>query len=360
MESYYCIKIKSMSKEEKIKRFNPNDPATEDSNIFGLPFNKEEASIVLLPLPWEVTVSFSAGTASAPHLIFNASHQVDLYDPYIKEAWKIGVAMDEINKDWLFSSERLRSKAVQILSQITSGTINENETQTEALYKEVNEGGNKFNQQVKDYTLNLINEGKIIGGVGGDHSSPLGIIQALTEKFDNFGILQLDAHCDLRAAFEGFEYSHASIMFNALKLPQISKLVQVGIRDYCEEEINYIENANGRVKTFFDRQIKQAQYKGKKTDEIFDEIVNELPQQIYFSFDADALDPKLCPSTGTPVSGGFETDEVLFLLEKVVESGRQIIAFDLNETGNSEWDANVSSRLLFRICNLVARSNHLV
>jgi agmatinase len=148
-------------------------------------------------------------------------------------------------------------------------------------------------------------------------------------------------------------------MFNALKLKQISKLVQVGIRDYCEEEVNYINNAKGRVKTFFDRDIKQAILKGRKTDEIFNEIVNELPAKIFLSFDLDALDPKLCPNTGTPVAGGFETDEILFLLEKIVESGIQIIAFDLNETGNNEWDANVSSRLLFRICNLVAKSNSL-
>jgi agmatinase len=349
-----------MSKEEKIKQFNPNDPATEDSNIFGLPFNKEEAAVILLPLPWEVTVSFSAGTANAPDLIFDASHQVDLFDPYIKEAWKIGICMDEVNKDWVSKSDKLRSKAVQILLQITSGTLNENGKHAETLYNEVNEGGKIFNQQVKEYTSKIISSGKIIGGVGGDHSTPLGIIEALTEKFENFGILQLDAHCDLRAAFEGFEYSHASIMFNALKLPQISKLVQVGIRDYCEEEVNYIEQANGRVKTFFDRDIKQAQFKGKKIDDIFNDIVNELPQKVYLSFDADALDPKLCPNTGTPVAGGFETDEVLYLLEKVVESGRQIIAFDLNETGNNDWDANVSSRLLFRICNMVAKSNGLI
>jgi len=349
-----------MSKEEKIIRFNPNDPATEESNIFGLPFNKEEAAIVLLPLPWEVTVSFNAGTANAPDLIFDASHQVDLFDPYINEAWKIGVFMDEVNKEWQFKSESLRSKAVQILSKITSGTLNENEKHTASLYQEVNEGSKMFNQEVKDYTANLINAGKIIGGVGGDHSTPLGIIEALAENNTSFGILQLDAHCDLRAAFEGFEYSHASIMYNALKVSQISKLVQVGIRDYCEEEMNYIVNSNGRVKTYFDRDIKQAQFKGKNIDQIFEEIINELPQKIYLSFDADALDPKLCPNTGTPVAGGFETDEILFLIEKIVESGKQIIGFDLNETGNNAWDANVSSRLLFRICNLVAKSNGLV
>jgi len=348
-----------MSKEEKIKRFNPNDPASEESNIFGLPFSREEAAIILLPIPWEVTVSFNSGTANAPNLIFEASHQVDLFDPFVKDAWKIGVYMDDVNMDWHFKSESLRSKAVQILSQITSGTINEDASKTMQLYREVNDGGEKFNSEVKQCALNIIKEGKIIGGVGGDHSTPLGIMEALAEKHNSFGILQLDAHCDLRASFEGFEYSHASIMYNALKLSQISKLVQVGIRDYCEEEVNYIQQSKGRVKTYFDRDIKQAQYKGKTIDVIFNEIVSELPKKIYLSFDADAMDPKLCPNTGTPVAGGFETDEVLLLLEKVVESGKQIIAFDLNETGNNEWDANVSSRLLFRICNLVARSNGL-
>jgi agmatinase len=348
-----------MSKADKIREFNPNNPATEDSNIFGLPFTMEEASIVLLPLPWEVTVSYRAGTASAPNLIFEASHQVDLFDPYIKDAWKYGVFMDDINLSWQTQSENLRSKAVQIISHITSGNEHNENKELTRLYKEVNEGGKQFNDQVKAYTMNLIKENKIIGGVGGDHSTPLGIIEAMTEHHQDFGILQLDAHCDLRDAYEGFEYSHASIMFNALKLKQISKLVQVGIRDYCEEEVNYINNAKGRVKTFFDRDIKQAILKGRKTDEIFNEIVNELPAKIFLSFDLDALDPKLCPNTGTPVAGGFETDEILFLLEKIVESGIQIIAFDLNETGNNEWDANVSSRLLFRICNLVAKSNSL-
>jgi agmatinase len=83
-----------------------------------------------------------------------------------------------------------------------------------------------------------------------------------------------------------------------------------------------------------------------------------LPQHIYLSFDIDALDPKLCPNTGTPVAGGFETEQILFLIEKIVLSGKTIIAFDINEVspGNDEWDANVAARLLYRIANLVALS----
>ena len=149
-------------------------------------------------------------------------------------------------------------------------------------------------------------------------------------------------------------------MFNALKISAVNKLVQVGIRDYCEQEFDLIKNSNGRVKTFFDRDIKQAQYNGDSWDRICNRIISELPQHIYLSFDIDGLDPKLCPNTGTPVAGGFETEQVLFLLEKIVKSGRKMIAFDLNEVSpgkdGSDWDANVASRLLYRIANLVAHS----
>ena len=133
----------------------------------------------------------------------------------------------------------------------------------------------------------------------------------------------------------------------------------MGIRDYCEEEVTYIEQSQGRVKTFFDRNLKHAVYSGKSIQSIHQEIIDELPQKVFLSFDIDGLDPKLCPNTGTPVAGGLEFEEVLFLLEKLVDSGRQLIGFDLNEvaTGDSDWDANVAGRLLYRICNLMAKSN---
>jgi len=193
--------------------------------------------------------------------------------------------------------------------------------------------------------------------LGGDHNSPLGLIQALAEKHTNFGILQIDAHADLRIAFEGFEFSHASIAHNALKLKQISKLVQVGIRDICQEEIDYISNSKGKIKTFFDWDIKQQQFEGKTWATICDEIIAELPENIYITYDIDALDPKLCPNTGTPVPGGFEYDQVNYLINKITESKKKIIGFDLNEVGNNEWDANVGARILFKLCNFMQKSN---
>ena len=136
-------------------------------------------------------------------------------------------------------------------------------------------------------------------------------MQALAEKFGKFAVLQLDAHADLRIAYEGFEFSHASIMYNALKIKEIEKLVQVGIRDYCQEELEIITGSKGRVVTFFDRDMKHTMYRGDSWDRICNRIVRELPKKIYLSFDIDALDPKLCPNTGTPVAGGMEAEQVL-------------------------------------------------
>ena len=200
----------------------------------------------------------------------------------------------------------------------------------------------------------------MVGLLGGDHSTPLGFFKAIAEKYPDFGILQIDAHMDLRKAYEGFNYSHASIMYNALKeIPQLKKLVQVGIRDYCEEELDIMNDSEGRVVTFFDKDIKERQYEGEIWKTIVDEIVDALPQNVFISFDIDGLNPKLCPHTGTPVQGGFETDQIFYLFKKVLQSGRKLIGFDLNEVGVShdECDENVGERVLYKLCNLLTASN---
>lgn len=349
-----------MTKEDKIKNFDANGIGQLNDGMFGLPFSLEECETVLIPVPWEVTVSYGGGTAEGPKAILDASYQVDLYDPLVKDAWKKGIGMDEISEEVRIKSEKLRLSAEEYIDALANGAKEDNKAlkeisgiiQADCLW---------LNNWVKTKVLSFLNQNKYVGLIGGDHSTPLGMMQALSEKYESFAVLQIDAHADLRDAYEGFEFSHASIMFNALKIKQVEKLVQVGIRDYCEEELNLIESSNGRIKTFFDRDIKYAQYNGDSWDRVCNRIVNELPQNIYLSFDIDGLDPKLCPNTGTPVAGGFETEQVLFLLEKVVKSGRKIIAFDINEVSpgkdGSDWDANVAARLLYRIANLAAFSN---
>jgi agmatinase len=200
----------------------------------------------------------------------------------------------------------------------------------------------------------------MVGLLGGDHSIPLGFFKAIAEQHGEFGILQIDAHCDMREAYEGFIYSHASIMRNALQeVPQLIKLVQVGPRDFSQNENDYIQKNTGRVVTYFDKSIKNRQFEGETWKKIAEEIVEHLPPKVYISFDIDGLDRKLCPHTGTPVPGGFETEEVYYLFRKVMESGRKFIGFDLCEVGisDSDWNSNVGARVLFKLGNLLVASN---
>ena len=350
-----------MDLKDKIAAFDPNGMGDINGNIYGLPFDVTEARLVILPVPWEVTVSYQAGTAQAPGAILNASLQVDLFDPFVNDAWKLGIAMKDIDLDLLGKSNLLRHKAEYYISELALGNEAEDKTALPAIRDEVNHACNELNEWVKKESVKLLEKNKIVALLGGDHSTPLGLMQALAEKHPSFGILHIDAHADLREAYEDFEYSHASIMFNAIKLPQISRLVQVGIRDFCEAEKLLIQS-NSRITTFFDRDLKHSQFEGKTWMAICDEIIETLPEKVYLSFDIDGLDPKLCPNTGTPVPGGFELEQAIYLVEKLVISGRTIIGFDLNEVapGSDEWDANVAARLLYRLANMCLVSNNVL
>ncbi|HMR93251.1 MAG TPA: agmatinase family protein [Chitinophagaceae bacterium] len=341
--------------------YDPNSVSNPDNNIFGLPTSEEDARLVILPVPWEVTVSYGAGTARAPEAVFKAALQVDLFDPEVPYGWRQGYYMRPADRKVLMKSDYLRKEAELYIDYISRGEeVSANQFMCKTI-RDINEGGHFINQWVYEQTKALLDNGKLVGLLGGDHSVPLGFMKAIAERHEDFGILQIDAHCDLREAYEGFNYSHASIMYNALQeVPQISKLVQVGVRDYGGDEWEFITGSNYRIITYFDKEIKTRQFEGDTWKHIAEEIVSKLPQHVYVSFDIDGLDRKLCPHTGTPVPGGFEAEEVFYLLRKVVESGRKLIGFDLCEVGiNSEndWNANVGARVLFKLCNLLVASN---
>ncbi len=340
--------------------YDPNSVGNPDNNIFGLPTTEDDARLVILPVPWEVTVSYNAGTARAPEHVLNASLQVDLFDPDMPDTWKQGFYMRSVDKKVLTKSDYLRKEAELYINYIAHAEIvADNKFMCKSL-KEINAGSLFLNNWVYDQTRELLQKGKLVGLLGGDHSTPFGYIKAIAERYPDFAILQIDAHCDLREAYEGFVYSHASIMYNVLKeIGAVKKLVQVGIRDFCDEELNYIHNSDSRVVTFFDKVIKERQYEGETWKNIVDDIVSHLPEHVFISFDVDGMDPKLCPHTGTPVPGGFEVEQIFYLLKKVQQAGKKIIGFDLNETGVSanEWDENVSARILYKLCSLLAATN---
>lgn len=338
-----------------ISYFDPNSVGNPNNNIFGLPFTEDDATLIIVPVPWEVTVSYKAGTARAPEHMCQASVQVDLIDPDIKDGWKKGFYMRDVDKKVLMKSDYLRKEAELFINYISRGEEPEANKFMSKTLKEVNAGSLFLNNWVYEQTSELLQKNKLVGLLGGDHSTPLGFFKAIAEKHGEFGIIQIDAHCDLREAYEYFTYSHASIMYNALaEIPHITKIVQLGVRDYSESEKDYVTNSD-KVITYFDRDIKERMFEGDTWKKISDEIIKHLPDKVYISFDIDGLDPKLCPNTGTPVQGGFETEQVFYLFKKILQSGRKIIGFDLSEVGIStnEWDENVGARVLFKLCNLM-------
>ena len=219
----------------------------------------------------------------------------------------------------------------------------------------VNELCRDMNAWVHETCHLWLDRGKLVGLVGGDHSTSFGLIQAVSERHRGLGILHLDAHADLRRAYEGFDWSHASIMYNVMeRCPGVAKLVQVGIRDFSGGEQEYMAGQPDRIATFFDPDLKTRMEDGEAWSALADEIVAALPELVHLSFDIDGLDPALCPHTGTPVPGGLSFPEAVSLLRKVHQSGRTVVGFDLTEVapdprGESDWDGNVGMRLLYKM-----------
>lgn len=345
------------TKAEIVKNFDPNGVG-QQGTLFGLPFSPENAELIIIPVPFEVTVSYSAGTARGPVAIRDASTQVDLLDGDIYEAWKLGIAMLPLSPDLALESEKAREIASSYIAWLEAGEPEDMRSEMNDIPAEIDQLSVKMMDWVNETAREWREKGKLVAVLGGDHSTPLGLINALAEEHPDFGILQIDAHMDLRESYEGFEYSHASIMFNALKNKNISRLVQAGIRDYCDSEEAIVNESNGRIVTIYDRDIKEQLYEGNNWKSQCESIATHLPEKIYISFDIDGLDPKLCPHTGTPVPGGFEFAEAMYLIKTLVKAGKKIIGFDLCEVapGEDDWDGNVGARALYKLCNLMAVS----
>lgn len=343
-----------------MSQFNPNAAATSDSGIFGLPYSTEESSLVLIPVPWEPTVSYGRGTAKGPDLILEASRQVDLFDLDLGRFYEAGISMLEPDVEiakWNREARPLADAVIQNLDRADSAEMKKN-------IETVNVLSSKLNQRVYESVQNVLKQNKIAAVIGGDHSVPLGAFKAAAERFGSFGILHFDAHFDLRNAYEGFQFSHASIMRNAVEsVSDITKLVQVGIRDFCEEENQFALDHKDHIIPWFDRRLHDRKLEGIPFSRTAAEIVADLPSKVWISFDIDGLDPRFCPNTGTPVPGGLDYYEAIRLFSEVVTSGREIIGFDLVEVSagenvESEWDGNVGARLLYSLCGWTLKSQN--
>jgi agmatinase len=334
--------------------FDPSAPAT-GNGIYGLPFSPEQSRVVLVPVPWEPTTSYGRGASLGPEAIRRASRQVDLFDVETGRPYEAGVALLDVDPEIAAWNTEAMVAAEPILA--AGGTSPDLEAST----VRVNGLSERLNARVAQIVREHQERDKLVGVIGGDHSCAFGAIEASASRWPGLGVLHLDAHADLREAYQGFTYSHASIMLNVVtRLPNVARVVQVGLRDLSEEEYGRIRSSKGRVRAVFDQDLARQMLEGKTFASILRNALECLPDNVYLSFDIDGLDASLCPHAGTRVPGGLSFQQAVALMAYLVESGRRIVGFDLSEVvpgpDGDEWDGNVGARLLYKMIGLALMS----
>ena len=337
--------------------FDPDAAATGDG-LFGLDTRPEDAKLVVIPVPFDATTSYRAGTAHGPRHVLEASTQVDLQDIQFGAIWEAGIAMLPIPADIAALSKRARSAAEPVIR--AGGAVPGSRAHAKAVAA-VDAASERVHGYVARESERILARGAIPAVLGGDHASPFGLIAELSLRHPGMGILQIDAHADLRDSFEGFAWSHASIFHNVMtRLPGVKRLVQVGIRDVGSREVKFAEGSKGRVRTFYDQRLRDRQFGGATWTALCREIIKALPRDVYVSFDIDGLTAEHCPHTGTPVPGGLTFPEVCHLLELLSASGRRVIGFDLCEVApgapGDVWNGCVGARVLYKLAGCALRS----
>ncbi|MDD9872985.1 MAG: arginase family protein [Deltaproteobacteria bacterium] len=319
--------------------------AAQTGGLFDCGGDARDAAVVVIGVPWEPTVSYRRGASQTPGRIARASQQVDLHSELLGRSFGAETALT-LREDWL----RLNDHACAAAARGDCAAVNAASAQ--------------LNAELAADCAALHASGRAAGVLGGDHSAAYGAIAASAAAHGGrsapggIGVLHMDAHYDLRAAYQGFAHSHASVMHNVLEsVPEVQRLVSVGVRDYSSCERQRAEK-DARVQSFRERELRAALYRGRTWADLCGEIIEALPARVHISFDIDGLDPALCPHTGTPVPGGLAFGEAAFLLDAVAASGRRVVGFDLCEVApnprdpGDEWDLNVAARLLHQLCAL--------
>lgn len=298
--------------------------------IFDTECTLRNASIVIVPIGYDGTASYGKGTRIGPEIVMRAIPQLDYVDPRFPTPTRFGVFVD---------------RPIEFDAKAKANAI-----------------GQEIREKSAARAREILGRGQIPVILGGEHSVPQGQIEACAAHAGTLGVLQIDAHMDLRPAYEGYTYSHASVIRNIVDgCPAVTKIVQVGIRDSCPEEEDFADSTGGRVKVYHDHTLFARTDSGQSWRSLWQEVINELPENVYITFDIDGLDPSLCAGTGTPVPGGLSFNQATALLQVVAESGKRVAGADLVEVGpspdGSEWDANVGARMLYKLCRAVAPSS---
>lgn len=265
--------------------------------------NYEYSKVVILPIPYEKTTTYMTGTTRGPEAILEASRNMELYD-------------EELNKN---------------ICDVGICTLDE---------LKIEEKPEFMVNIVYENVKKLISDNKFSVVIGGEHSITVGCVKAFSEGFDNFSILQLDAHTDLREEYDGTKFSHACA---TRRYREICKnIVQVGIRSLCDEEAIFAKK--NKLNIFWAKDIFD-------NDEWMQDAISNLSKNVYVTFDLDVLDPSIMPSTGTPEPGGLLYYQILRFLKKVCEE-RNVVGFDVVELCPNKHDVSsdfTASKIIYKM-----------
>ena len=320
----------------------------------------QDAEVVLVSAPWAVTSAAGQGAAYTPDAIIDASTAVSLYDTVSQISIEGKVATAEVDYDLQESSLQLGGDAAKVVSHIEDGGTLSGDYFIRKVNR-INIGFRDMHRSVGKRVFRFADKGKIVGVVGGDHSVTLGAVRSISSVYPEMGVLFIDGHCDLRQSGKIFAYSHLSIARNIIdEVPQIAKMVQVGARDMSLEEVEFA-TSHPKIELFSHEDMVRSHYSGENWINICDKIAESLPKQVYISFDIDALTPECCPNTKRPIAGGMSFDQAVILINRVVESGRQIIGFDLTEVvpvSEGSIDSAIGARMLVKLCAAALKSKN--
>ena len=266
----------------------------------------DNARYVLLPVPYDGTSTFVKGADKGPQAILDASDSLELYDvQYGIEACNAGIYTDHADYDFSTPDNMVQS-----------------------VYQRV-----KHFLELQKFPVLL----------GGEHSVSVGAIQAMSECYEDLTVLQIDAHADLRDEYHDSIYNHACVMRRA---QDHARVVQVGIRNVCTEEMHNLVPEN----VFYAHEIYNH-------DKWMEEAVNRLTRNVYVTFDLDGLDPSILPATGTPLPGGLQWYPTLQFLDKVFRQ-RHVVGFDVVELcpqSDSKVSDVLAATLVYKMINMNER-----
>jgi N1-aminopropylagmatine ureohydrolase len=255
-------------------------------------FALSNANVVILPVPYEHTVSYGAGTRNGPRALLDASRYVEFYDEETKR-------------------EIFRELGIATLQPIVCENRRD-EVVLEDIYKTIAE---------------LIRLNKFVVMIGGEHTITQAAVAAYAERYSDLSILHFDAHSDLRSEYQGSKFSHASVMARVCEFIDPRRLVQVGIRAQCYEEAEFIEQKG--ICTLYAHEIRSGKYT-KLLKYWEDYPIERLTDHVYVTFDVDAFDPSVMPSTGTPEPNGLQWPETVALLKKLGRK-KKVVGCDVVE-----------------------------